>query len=876
MQNTIWKLTAVAGVLGIGTLVVLQAQRGLTRSGDNTELAEFDEEFATSESAADDFESTETEPTLAEEGELEPSPFEAENPGFAEAPPSQFEPQPAEPTLADPGGDPFSQNSFEDDSFGEEPQVAEQPAFEPDPNPAGPMLAESTPQLPAESGGEDPFAESVPLPEPEPDPAMNEGPGIVPAGHEDPGPSFGDDVQSEITIGAQDAGGPRMLAPNPLGEPIEPETSPEPELSEQAEPSPFGDEEQTVEVPAWDDGPEPAPAGFDDSPPTFGPDNGQDAFEQDTPQPEPVDNLLGAPEEVADSPEEAPEDDLPVPADETEYPSESQAPGAFPEIEPVDEPLLLNVEDEEPAELSVPEPEPLAEEVEEEIRGVGGENPGFPEPDDLPLEPEPEGPQTLMPEDDSEPIPAANDDYLTGDATVHQSAPQGAQRPQLQIEKVAPGNAVLGQPLIYSIVVRNHGQTAAHQVVVKDNIPAGSRLSGTIPRAELVEKQLQWKLGTVGPGEERTIKVRVVPTKEGQIGSIATVNFAAEVAAQTVVTAPKIDFDLLGPEQARLGEPVTFSFRVANNGSGNASGVVIRNLLPDALKHSGGNDLEYEVGDLPAGKSMEVKLTLTAAELGQVVNRAILTADGGVSTEARSSIEVVGSKLKITRTGPEKRFLGRPAEYVNTVVNESDVPARMITVVEQIPPGLDFVASTNGGRYDPVQRTVVWRIEGIGPRDSRVLKVKLVARQEGTQKSLVSLVDATGNRKEVTSETTVVGFTNVGLQLSPIESPVEIGAEVSLKVRAKNSGTNPANNVQISLDLPEGLEPVSIEGPAPYTQEGRTLRFDRIARIEGGREAAIDLVLIATDPGNGRLHFELDADDMQSPLVREEPIYVTE
>jgi len=865
MQNTIWKLTAVAGVLGIGTLVVLQAQRGLTRSGDSTEqTSEFDEDFANGDL------STEA-PDFAED---DPWAVSDDPPQFAESPPTQAEPQSAQPTLADPNDDPFAAQHSQD-SFAQEPGQAA-PVFGLDAPDEPTTLADSS-SAPAEFGADDSFAESAPTLQPQRQLAQ---PDIVTASHEDETPVFGDDLHDQ----QPDAGGPQMLAPNPLEDPID-ESQTDPFGGEQLPRLETVPQRQTAQASDWPGDSEPDPASaFDDNASPFGAE--QATAQPDTPQLEPVDSLLGGQVETGEGLTE------PEPLPEPEYVPEPDPAFGLAEDSANDEeeslplqPILQVGNDSAPAELARPdEAEPLdpglpAFDEEQPIQETGGELPAFPETDEPSLQPQEQSPETLSQQPDAEPIDspeASEQDYLTGEATIHQRAPRGSQRPQLQIEKRAPNNAVLGQPLVYEIVVRNHGQAAAHQVVVQDRIPAGSRLSGTIPRAELLDKKLNWKLGTIEPGQEQIIKVRVVPTKEGEIGSIATVNFVAEVAAQTMITAPKIDFELLGPPQARLGEPVVFSFRVANNGSGNASGVVIRNLLPPELKHSGGNDLEYEVGDLPAGKSLDVKLTLTAARLGNAVNRAILSAAGGLSTESTAPIEIVGSKLKITRTGPKKRFLGRPAEFVNTVVNESEVPARTITVVEKVPPGLDFVASTGGGRFDPVQRAVVWRIDGIGPHDSQVLKVKLVARQEGTQQSLVTLVDSTGSREEVTSETTIVGFTNVGLQLSPIDSPVEVGTQVALKVKARNSGTNPANNVQLSLVLPNGLEPVTVEGPAPYTQEGRTLQFESIPSIDGGSDAAIEVVLIATDPGNGRLHFELNADEMQDPLIREEPIYVTE
>ena len=55
-----------------------------------------------------------------------------------------------------------------------------------------------------------------------------------------------------------------------------------------------------------------------------------------------------------------------------------------------------------------------------------------------------------------EPRPDPAPDFQ-GDGTVSEQAPLGPQRPQLSIEKVAPPNALLGQPLVYSILVRNIG-----------------------------------------------------------------------------------------------------------------------------------------------------------------------------------------------------------------------------------------------------------------------------------------------------------------------------------------------------------------------------------------------------------------------------------
>ena len=57
----------------------------------------------------------------------------------------------------------------------------------------------------------------------------------------------------------------------------------------------------------------------------------------------------------------------------------------------------------------------------------------------------------------TQPANSGGNASFRGDATVTESAPRGPQQPQLTIEKVAPPNAVLGQPMVYSVVIKNIG-----------------------------------------------------------------------------------------------------------------------------------------------------------------------------------------------------------------------------------------------------------------------------------------------------------------------------------------------------------------------------------------------------------------------------------
>ena len=86
-------------------------------------------------------------------------------------------------------------------------------------------------------------------------------------------------------------------------------------------------------------------------------------------------------------------------------------------------------------------------------------------------------------------ISPANDDQAAGDpgdeGTGQPGGKQleGPQSPQLTIQKSAPPEIQVGKPATFRITVRNTGQSTAGNVEVHDQIPRGTHLLGSTPRA---------------------------------------------------------------------------------------------------------------------------------------------------------------------------------------------------------------------------------------------------------------------------------------------------------------------------------------------------------------------------------------------------------
>ncbi len=472
--------------------------------------------------------------------------------------------------------------------------------------------------------------------------------------------------------------------------------------------------------------------------------------------------------------------------------------------------------------------------------------------------------------------PSSNDrtNLFQGDGIVTDSVPRGVQEPRLTIEKLAPSKAVLGQPLIYTVVVKNTGGSAANQVTVEDRIPRGSRLIGTAPRAELSDKRLFWKRPVLAPGEEWRIAIKVVPEEEGPIGSVAKVNFVAEVAAEIVITAPQLKLRVSGPNEIKMGEQAELVFVLSNPGDGDAQNVVLRSIIPEGLSHPAGNDLEYKIEKLAARESREIRLEMTGVKPGRLMHQAVATADGNLTTEAQTAVEVIGEQLLLTRSGPARVYIGRSVVFTNRVANEGQRQVGRIRLTESVPEGLDFVEASDGGHYDASSRTITWTVGPLNPAAEQRVTATLSPKVVGHYDAIVTATGPTGSVATVKPQTTVEGFPALAVEPSGNQRLVSVGERVTAKVQVKNQGTAEAQRVRIAIDLPSELKLVSVKSPTNYQVVGQRLVFDPVDSLPPRTGATYELVLEALAAGDSRLEMQIAADHLKRPIKHDEAVQV--
>jgi uncharacterized repeat protein (TIGR01451 family) len=334
-----------------------------------------------------------------------------------------------------------------------------------------------------------------------------------------------------------------------------------------------------------------------------------------------------------------------------------------------------------------------------------------------------------------------------------------------------------------------------------------------------------------------------------------------------------------GPAEARSGDELNYRFVVRNDGTGTASEVILRTTLPAQLKHGEGDDLEYEIDTLEPNEEREIVLTLVANKPGEEKFQAevISTAESVVQREL--PINVIGAQLKLERLGPERRYVGRPAEFQNIVTNDTRFEATDIVIRESVPDGMKFVSAKSGGEYDSRKRIITWEIPRIEAEKQVLLDVELIPETAGDQETVVEVQELKGFRSNVVKIVAVEDLHNITAETSRLDGAVQIGEKFKFSITIENRGTALAGGVQLVVKVPPEIK--ILEGGtkeenivARRTSKNEVV-YNPVEHIKPGEKKVFHLVLQGQEEiTNGLVEGRVNYSGMKNPLIVSETVTI--
>ncbi|WP_316841718.1 gliding motility-associated C-terminal domain-containing protein [Pedobacter gandavensis] len=458
----------------------------------------------------------------------------------------------------------------------------------------------------------------------------------------------------------------------------------------------------------------------------------------------------------------------------------------------------------------------------------------------------------------------------------------------VRITKSGPANITAGEPITYTLRIVNDGPSFATGVLIRDLFP------GTIPNFPVTS--VSWTAQALtgaalnggaannmvtGSGDvafsadipsktgvvEVIIKGTVSPAATGAFVNTATALLPAgsQVAdpdlgsnTSSVTTAVVVETNLAvsksGPSKINIGDPITYTIEIKNNGLSNITDAAITDVVPNSVAVSswtavasdgafiegalngtvsGTGNAVITYGDIPstiAGNPPSViRLTIqgivkTTAE-ATFTNTVIVEANGVKESAVVTALNA-STDLYIEKNGPQSILAGSPINYQIKIGNDGPINVAGLSISDVIPAviqnvnwtatafGTATITGATNGNTNGVQTTVsidadpanyiLINVQGTVDPATNVTAINNTASL--TLPAGVSDFNLTNNTS--TASTTVASKSGLSVRkMGPADAVA--GSEISYTIIVTNAGPSNAIGTVITDAVPANVKNVT-------------------------------------------------------------------
>ena len=394
----------------------------------------------------------------------------------------------------------------------------------------------------------------------------------------------------------------------------------------------------------------------------------------------------------------------------------------------------------------------------------------------------------------------------------------------------------VGDTVTFTVTLSNRGPDAATNVSVADVLPAGLMLISATPSQGTYAGGV-WTVGTVSLSATPTLILTARVTNPNSQTNTAMISHADQFDPnpnnnQGSATVTPQQADLVVGKQVsnptpNVGDVITYTVTVANDGPNNATGVTLQDVLPAqvAFQSSAASAGSYDpttriwtVGSVPVGVTQTLTLMALVTMPGVQANTASISHadqfDPDTSNNSdTASITPQEADLALTKFVSNPRpNVGDTVTFSVTLTNNGFSNATGVEVTDQLPAGLTFVSATpSQGTY--TSSTGLCTVGALANTASATLTITALVASPNAQTNTATISHAdqvdpdTGNN----SASTTVTPQQADLALTKtISNPTpNVGDTVIFTVTLSNHGPDVATNVSVADVLPAGLALIS-------------------------------------------------------------------
>ncbi|SHH08264.1 beta strand repeat-containing protein, partial [Pedobacter caeni] len=313
--------------------------------------------------------------------------------------------------------------------------------------------------------------------------------------------------------------------------------------------------------------------------------------------------------------------------------------------------------------------------------------------------------------------------------------------PVLRVSKSGPATVNIGDPISYTIVIRNGGAGNITNADITDPVPndiavsnwvvtktGGATITGAVSGTN---NNILTKADIPADGDPNTaITINVTGTVKTTAGATFTntVTVTANgVRTSSVVTAVNQSTDIkvekTGPQAVTSGSAIAYTIKVSNQGPINVSGLTVNDNIPAEIGQiswsaqafgtasltgatAGSSNAVVTQGNVPVGTANYILITVNGVvnantPSGSISNVASVTMPAGIAdfnlanntSTVNTQISSV-SGLSISKSGPQTGVSGSAITYTIKVKNSGPSNASQAQIKDVVPAGIKAVSWT--------------------------------------------------------------------------------------------------------------------------------------------------------------------------------------
>ncbi len=470
------------------------------------------------------------------------------------------------------------------------------------------------------------------------------------------------------------------------------------------------------------------------------------------------------------------------------------------------------------------------------------------------------------------------------------------------IKSDSPDPVYIGENITYILNVTNNGPDDATNVIVTDTLPANTTfVSANSTDASHAGGTVTWNVGDLAYNATANLTIIATsPLTSGNITNEASVDGNEpdnnanndSISIDTYVSSVKTDLSITktgSPDPVYIGDNLTYTLTVSNNGTENATGVYVLDIIAltgatyissntsaGTANHSGGI-VTWNIGDLAVGENVTMDIYVTAPSMlfvpfMPVANIAMVMSTEVVDSDYSNNIAITTTTvsqykadLGITKTAsPDPVFHGENLTYTLSVTNHGPDTSTNVTVTDILLSGATFV-SANSSSASYAGGLVTWNVGDLTADTTAnltiVVTTPLIQSIPLPFTFAIPMVNVafvtssevadTNQNNNATLVTTFVSPYETDLAITKTDSPdpVYINDNLTYTINVTNYGPDNAGDIIVTDILPAGVTFVSANSTSAYNSSG--IVTWNISDLPVNTTASLSILVTApASPGN--------------------------